>query len=58
MLDGPPPPPHDSLLGERDLGWMALDLDYAAGMQARFFRARMVDGLIDVPALDDAGVTG
>jgi CRISPR-associated protein Cas5d len=51
----PPPPPHESLMGERDLGWMALDLHYP-GMEARFFRARMVDGVIEVPALDDEGV--
>ena len=55
LQDGPPPPPHESLQGERDLGWMALDMDYP-GMQARFFRARMVDGVIDVPALDDPAV--
>lgn len=57
LLDGPPPPPDPSLLGERDLGWMALDMDYAAGHEGRFFRARMVDGVIDVPAMDDSGVT-
>ena len=34
LLEGEPPPPHESLMGERDLGWMALDLDYAAGMAA------------------------
>ena len=58
LLEGPPPPPHESLLGERDLGWMALDIDYAAGMQARFFRARMIDGVIEVPSLQDATVAG
>lgn len=56
LLDGDPPAPHDSLQGERDLGWMALDLDYAAGREALFFRARMVDGVIDVPAPGDPGV--
>jgi CRISPR-associated protein Cas5d len=56
LYDGPPPAPHESLRGERDLGWMALDLDYTAGMAPRFFRARMVDGVIAVPGLNDAGV--
>lgn len=57
LVEGEPPAPHESLIGERDLGWMALDLDYANGNEARFFRARMVDGVIDVPALGDADVT-
>jgi CRISPR-associated protein Cas5d len=56
LLEGEPPPPHESLRGARDLGWMALDLDYEAGMEARFFRAAMVDGVIEVPALDGEGV--
>ncbi len=38
-----------SLQGERDLGWMLHDIDFANGMAPRFFRARMVDGLIEVP---------
>jgi CRISPR-associated protein Cas5d len=50
LREGEPPPPHASLMGERDFGWMALDLDYAGGMQRRSFRARMVDGVIEVPA--------
>ncbi|WP_284948272.1 type I-C CRISPR-associated protein Cas5c [Acidisoma cladoniae] len=58
LLEGEPPPAHDSLKGTRDLGWMALDLDYAAGNEARFFRATMVDGVIEVPALSDESVTG
>jgi CRISPR-associated protein Cas5d len=56
LLEGELPAPHASLAGERDLGWMALDLDYAAGNEPRFFRARMVDGVIEVPALGDVGV--
>ena len=31
-------------------------LDYAAGMEPRFFRARMVDGVIEVPVLGYDGV--
>jgi CRISPR-associated protein Cas5d len=36
----------------RDLGWMLHDLDFtnATDPQPRFFRAQMVDGVIDVPA--------
>jgi CRISPR-associated protein Cas5d len=56
LLDGEPPPPHQSLMGPRDFGLMALDLDYAAGMEPRFFRARMVDGVIEVPVLGYDGV--
>ncbi len=45
-------PPSDAALnGERDLGWMLHDIDFADGMTPRFFRARMVDGLIEVPSL-------
>jgi len=46
--------PHESLLGERDLGWMLHDLDYGQDMEARFFRASMKDGVILVPALEEA----
>jgi CRISPR-associated protein Cas5d len=56
LLEGELPSPHESLMGERDLGWMSFDLDYAAGMEPRFFRARMIDGVIEVPALGDEGV--
>jgi CRISPR-associated protein Cas5d len=42
--------PHgSSLSGETDLGWMLHDIDYAAGMEPRFFRVVMRDGVIDVP---------
>jgi CRISPR-associated protein Cas5d len=56
LLDGDLPSPHASLKGRRDLGWMALDLDYSAGNEPRFFRAHMVDGVIEVPSLGDDGV--
>lgn len=45
------PPPHESLRGERDLGWMLHDIDFDRGMTPLFFRARMLDGLINVPTL-------
>ena len=63
---GPPPEPHQSLVGERDLGYMLYDMVYAedpkgpilAGpdgkrvtAEARFFRAKMIDGVIDVARL-------
>lgn len=48
--DGVPLPDADaSLRGERDLGWMLHDIDFEHGMAPRFFRARMVDGVVEVP---------
>jgi CRISPR-associated protein Cas5d len=49
--DADAPSPDASLHGERDLGWMLHDIDFADGMTPRFFRARMVDGYIEVPPL-------
>jgi len=34
----------------RDLGWMLLDIDFAAGNTPRFFPAKLKDGVIEVPA--------
>ncbi|AGI10362.1 Hypothetical Protein XCAW_04599 [Xanthomonas citri subsp. citri Aw12879] len=45
-----------TLAGERDLGWMLHDIDFADGMTPRFFRARMVDGQVEVPAPENGGV--
>lgn len=50
------PSPHESLRGERDLGWMLHDIDFANGMTPLFFRAHMRGGLIEVPLLGDAEV--
>ncbi len=47
---------HPSLGGERDLGWMLHDIDFGSKMQARFFRAVMKDGAIEVPALTNTGI--
>ncbi|MDE0450140.1 MAG: type I-C CRISPR-associated protein Cas5c [Gammaproteobacteria bacterium] len=40
----------------RDLGWMLHDIDYAHGMAARYFRAKLQHGAIEVPPLDSAEV--
>lgn len=47
--------PASPLLGERDLGWMLLDIDFANDMQPQFFRAQMVDGTIEVPPRKGGG---
>jgi CRISPR-associated protein Cas5d len=56
LVEGEAPAPDESLMGERDLGWMALDIDFARGNQPMFFRATMRDGVIEVPAPDSAAV--
>ena len=35
--------------GEKDLGWMLHDIDFAKDMEAKFFRAVMRDGTIEIP---------
>ena len=54
------PPCPDELAGERDLGWMLLDMDYSdpADIRPKFFRTVMRDGVIDVPDPRGEGVTG
>jgi CRISPR-associated protein Cas5d len=48
-VEGIPPSVHT---GEKDLGWMLHDIDFERGMEARFFRAVMRKGIIEVPPLD------
>lgn len=50
----------EELKGERDLGWMLLDMDYTdpSDIRPKFFRAKMTDGVIDVPDPHSEGVTG
>jgi CRISPR-associated protein Cas5d len=45
---------------DRDLGYMVYDLDYsdATGPKPRFFRARLANGVVDVPAWDSEEVRG
>lgn len=40
----------ETMMGERDLGWMLHDIDFANDMTPRFFRAAMVDGVVEIPA--------
>jgi CRISPR-associated protein Cas5d len=44
----------------RDLGYMLYDLDYTntADPKPRFFRARLVDGVVNIPAWDSEEVRG
>ena len=53
LEDGEDPPPSE-LTEERehtrDLGLMLHDIDYANGRQPRFFRARLEQGVMNVPA--------
>jgi CRISPR-associated protein Cas5d len=53
--------PHADLIDgrNRDLGYMLYDIDYAHGHEAKFFRATMRDGVIDVANLvRQQGVVG
>lgn len=49
-VDEPAPEGDSELHGERDLGWMLHDIDFANDMTPRFFRAVISNGVIDVPA--------
>lgn len=52
LLEDGAPLPEDCLAErDRDLGWMLHDIDFSnpANAVSRFFRARMVNGVIDVP---------
>ncbi len=47
-IEGEIPKAPAELAGERDLGFMLHDIDFADNMTPRFFRAQMIDGVIDV----------
>jgi len=48
--EGQPLPAVDPKLGsERDLGYLLHDIDFDEGMTPRFFRARLQDGVLEVP---------
>jgi len=48
-VEGIPPSVHK---GEKDLGWMLHDIDFAKDMEAKFFRAVMRDGTIEIPSFN------
>ena len=52
------PPCPEELRGEKDLGWMLLDLDYSdpGNITPHFFRAVLRDGVLEVPAMDSREV--
>lgn len=45
--------PDSELSGEKDLGWMLHDIDFDNKMRPHFFRAKMRNGIIDVPAFEE-----
>lgn len=47
------PPCPEELKGEKDLGWMLLDMDYSdpANITPHFFRAVLHDGVLEVPPM-------
>ncbi len=54
------PPCPEELKGERDLGYMLWDLDYAdpENITPLFFRAKLRDGVLEVPTRDSGEVIG
>lgn len=50
------PEKHESLLAERELGWMLHDIDFGRDMTPRFFRAQIAGGVIEVPPWHDEEV--
>jgi CRISPR-associated protein Cas5d len=46
------PPVSAELRGDRDLGYILHDIDFANAMVPRFFRATLRDGVLDVPSFE------
>lgn len=57
-VNGALPPSEMGGSPDRDLGWMLHDIDFANGKEPRFFRARVQDGIIEVPKLNGKEVKG
>ncbi|PWB83579.1 MAG: type I-C CRISPR-associated protein Cas5 [Methylocystaceae bacterium] len=54
LIEGELPRVDAGLIGRRDLGFMLLDIDFSADARPVFFRAEMIDGVIETPRLEDA----
>lgn len=54
--EGDPPAHHESLAGEKDLGFMLHDIDFANEMTPHFFRASLNNGVVEVPAFTSSEV--
>jgi len=50
--------PISQLTGKQDLGWMLHDIDFKNNMEAKFFRAVMHNGIIEVPPFNGKEVKG
>ncbi len=48
--------PRSELDGHQDLGWMLHDMDFENDMEAKFFRAQMRNGIIDIPPFNGKAV--
>jgi len=58
LIEDDEPFPHSQYQGkEKDLGWMLLDIDFADQMTPRFFRALMKDGTIEIPRMEEGGIS-
>ncbi len=57
ICDDIPPCPQE-LRGTKDLGYMLLDMDYSDAEEIRpvFFRAALIDGVMEVPSINDKEV--
>ncbi len=49
---------HESLMCEKDLGYMLHDIDFKNEMTPRFFRGKLVNGVMEVPEFKSMEVVG
>ncbi|ADG82738.1 type I-C CRISPR-associated protein Cas5c [Thermincola potens] len=56
LIEEDEPLPRSIHKGDKDLGWMLLDIDYKNNMTSKFFRAVMKEGVIEVPRMEEGGI--